>query len=237
MLRTVAIDDEPLALQLVVSYINQTPFLDLVGSFTNPLEALTFLQENEVDFVLLDIRMPDLSGTKLAALLKDGPKVVFTTAYQDYAIEGYKLDVVDYLVKPFSYESFLGSAIKVKERLGATTNKPVVIEGNSDFLFIKSDYKVRRINLSDILYLEGLKDYVKVFMVGQPKPLLSQVTMKQLETKLPADKFMRVHKSFIVNLNKIEIIERNRIVFGQEYIPVGDQFKSAFQEWVDKNFL
>lgn len=147
------------------------------------------------------------------------------------------MDVVDYLVKPFSYDSFLAAALKVKDRMDVSSSKQVVVEGNNDFLFIKSDYKVRRINLADILYLEGLKDYVKVFMIGQPKPLLSQVTMKQLESKLPTDKFMRIHKSFIVNLNRIEIIERNRIVFGEEYIPVGDQFKSAFQEWVDKNFL
>jgi DNA-binding LytR/AlgR family response regulator len=233
----IAIDDEPLALELISGYIEKTPGLELAGRFDNPLDASEFLAENSVDLIFTDIHMPDLSGVEFTRLLEKGPKVVFTTAYEKYAIEGYKLDVVDYLLKPFSYEEFLGAVNKGRKLIKLEDQAAIKVDSNSEFLFLKSDYKIRRINFNDILYIEGLKDYVKVFIQNAPKPILSLISLKLLETKLPPDKFMRVHRSFIVNLWKIETIDRSRIVFGKEYIPVSDQYKEKFQEYIEKNFL
>jgi DNA-binding LytR/AlgR family response regulator len=237
MIRTIAIDDEPLALQLVSGYIEKTPDLQLLGKFDNPVDAAEFLSDKEVDLIFVDIQMPDLSGIEFTRLINKGPKVVFTTAYEKYALEGYKLEVTDYLLKPFSYEEFLAAVNKVKKQLRLEEKAESSVEANSQFLFLKSDYKIRRINFNDILYIEGLKDYVKVYVQNSPKPVLSLTSLKQLEIKLPSGKFMRVHRSFIVNLEKIETIERSRIVFGKEYIPVSDQYKEKFQEYIDKNFL
>lgn len=236
-LRTIAIDDEPLALRLVNDYIGKTPFLELVGAFDNPLDAIDFLSTQTVDLVFVDIQMPDLTGIEFVRSLENAPKIIFTTAYEKYALEGYKLSAIDYLLKPFSYEEFLKAAQKARKQTELEANVSQSIEANSDFLFLKSEYKIRRINFNDILYIEGLKDYIKVYTVGEDKPLLSLNSIKSLEQKLPEDRFMRVHRSFIVNLNRIETIERSRIIFGKTYIPVSDQYKDKFQEFLDKNFL
>lgn len=238
MISTIAIDDEPLALQLMAGYIEKTPGLDLVGKFDNPLDAVEFMADNSIDLIFVDIQMPDLNGIEFARSIKKGPKVVFTTAFEKYALEGFKLEVVDYLLKPFSYEEFFIAVQKALrlirlERKDETTQ----IEANNEFLFLKSEYKIRRINFNDILYIEGLKDYVKVYVKNDTKPILSLTSLKQLEAKLPVETFMRVHRSFIVNLAKIDTIERSRIVFGKVYIPVSDQYKEKFQEFVTKNFL
>jgi DNA-binding LytR/AlgR family response regulator len=237
MIRTIAVDDEPLALQLVTGYIKKTPGLELAGSFDNPQEALEFVINEKVDLIFIDIQMPDLTGIEFTRALTGGPRVVFTTAYEKYALEGFKLDVVDYLLKPFSYEEFLKAVGKATRLIRAEQGEQEKVESNSEFLFLKSDYKIRRINFNDILYIEGLKDYVKVYTAGESKPVLSLITMKLLEAKLPPAKFMRVHRSFIVNLERIETIERSRIVFGKDYIPVSEQYKDKFQEFVDRNFL
>jgi len=237
MITAIAIDDEPLALQLVTGYIGKTPGLKLLGKFDNPLDAGEFLVDNPVDLIFVDIQMPDLSGIEFTRLLDKGPKVIFTTAFEKYALEGYKLDIVDYLLKPFSYEEFLASVQKVRRLINLENKSQISVEANSEFLFLKSEYKIKRINFNDILYIEGLKDYVKVYTLHVPKPILSLSSLKLLESKLPANKFMRIHRSFIVNLEKIDTIERNRIVFGKEYIPVSDQYKAKFQEFLDKNFL
>jgi len=237
MIKTIAIDDEPLALQLITGYIKKTPGLKLTGRFDNPIDASEFLSNNQADLIFVDIQMPDLSGIEFTRLIEKGPKVVFTTAYEKYAIEGYKLDVVDYLLKPFSYEEFLAAVHKAQNLISLERKALQKVEANEDFLFLKSDYKIRRINFNDILYIEGLKDYVKVYIQNAVRPILSLSTMKLIESKLPASKFMRVHRSFIVNLEKIDTIERSRIVFGKTYIPVGEQYKDKFQEFLDKNFL
>jgi two-component system response regulator LytT len=237
MIYTIAIDDEPLALQLVTGYIEKTPGLKLAGRFDNPLDAVEFIAREKVDLIFVDIQMPDLSGIEFTRSMVRGPKVIFTTAYEKYALEGFRLDVVDYLLKPFSYEEFFRAVQKVQNLIkleGATLNQ---VEANAEFLFLKSDYKIKRINFNDILYIEGLKDYVKVFTANDPKPVLSLTSLKTLETKLPESKFMRVHRSFIVNLDKIATIERSRIIFGKAYIPVSDQYKDKFQEYLNKNFL
>lgn len=237
MIRTIAVDDEPLALQLVTGYIKKTPGLELTGSFDNPQEALEFVINEKVDLIFIDIQMPDLTGIEFTRALTGGPRVVFTTAYEKYALEGFKLDVVDYLLKPFSYEEFLKAVGKAAKLIRIEQGEQEKVESNYEFLFLKSDYKIRRINFNDILYIEGLKDYVKVYTAGASKPVLSLITMKLLEAKLPPAKFMRIHRSFIVNLERIEIIERSRIVFGKTYIPVSEQYREKFQEFLDKNFL
>ena len=237
MIRTIAIDDEPLALKLITGYITKTPFLELVSTFDNPLSALEFLENNLVDLIFADIQMPDLSGTDFVRLLNVGPKVVFTTAFERYAVEGFKLNAVDYLLKPFSYEEFLIAANKVDKLIDLEQKALPQIVANNEFLFLKSEYKIRRINFNDILYIEGLKDYIKVFVRDEEKPILSISTLKMVESKLPAKHFMRVHRSFIVNLDKIDTIERSRIVFGKVYIPISEQYKDVFQEFLDRNFL
>jgi DNA-binding LytR/AlgR family response regulator len=237
MITTIAIDDEPLALQLVTGYIGKTPGLKLIGKFDNPIDAAEFLTDTSVDLIFVDIQMPDISGIEFTRLIEKRPKVIFTTAFEKYALEGYKLEIVDYLLKPFSYEEFLAAVHKVQKLVSLEQKVAAKVDANNEFLFLKSDYKIKRINFNDILYIEGLKDYIKVYTQNAPKPVLSLTSLKLLESKLPDNKFMRVHRSFIVNLEKIDTIERSRIVFGKEYIPVSDQYKDRFQEFLDKNFL
>lgn len=237
MLRTIAIDDEPLALKLISGYISKTPFLELVATYDNPVSVLEFFENDSVDLIFVDIQMPDLLGTDFVRQLTIGPKVIFTTAYDHYAVEGFKLNAVDYLLKPFSYEEFLTAAQKAQKILDLERKALPQIEANNEFLFLKSEYKIRRINFNDILYIEGLKDYIKVYVINEDKPILSISTLKMAESKLPSQHFMRVHRSFIVNLDKINTIERSRIVFGKEYIPISEQYKDNFQEYLDRNFL
>jgi DNA-binding LytR/AlgR family response regulator len=236
-LKTIALDDEPLALRLVNDYVGKTPFLELAGSFDNPLDAVDFLSTHTIDLIFVDIQMPDLTGIEFIRTLEDPPKIIFTTAYEKYAVEGFKLNAIDYLLKPFSYEEFLKASIKARKQIELEANTLPSIDTNNQFLFLKSEYKIRRINFDDILYIEGLKDYIKVYIKGDDKPVLSLNSIKSLEQKLPENKFMRVHRSFIVNLDRIDTIERSRIIFGKIYIPVSDQYKDKFQEFLDKNFL
>jgi two-component system response regulator LytT len=237
MINTIAIEDEPLALSLIKGYIEATPFLKLAGAFENPLEVIEFVARENVDLIFLDIQMPDLSGTELARFLNKGPKIIFTTAYEKYALEGFKLDAVDYLLKPFSYNEFLRAAKKAQHLINLEGKKIPDLEIKNDFLFIKSEYKIRRINFDAIHYIEGLKDYVKVYLKNEKKPVLTLSTLKNLESKLPPQRFMRIHRSYIVNLDSISIIDRNRIVFGDLRIPITDQYKDKFQDFLDKNFL
>jgi DNA-binding LytR/AlgR family response regulator len=237
MIKVVAIDDEPLALQLVKGYIEKTPFLELAGSFDNPVDAVVYIRSSDVDLVLLDIQMPDITGTELARVISGGPKIIFTTAYEKYALEGFRLDAIDYLLKPFSYAEFLKAVQKAQKLIDLETKQLPSLEVKNDFLFIKSDYKIRRINFSEINYIEGLRDYVKIFLTEEKKPVLSLSTLKALEARLPEDRFMRVHRSFIVSLEKVKVIDRNRIVFGEVRIPVTDQYKENFQKFLDGNFI
>jgi len=237
MTRVVAIDDEPLALQLVKGYVEKTPTLELAGAFDNPVEAVAFIRSADVDLVLLDIQMPDLTGTELARVIAGGPKVIFTTAYEKYALEGFRLDAVDYLLKPFSYAEFLRAVQKAERLIETEGSQLPSLEVSNDFLFVKSESRLRRINFSEIHYIEGLKDYVKIWLKDERKPVLSLSTLKALESRLPGDRFMRVHRSFIVNLETVRIIERGRIVFGEVRIPVTDQYRENFQKFLDRNFI
>lgn len=236
----IAIDDEPLALGLMVTHISKTPFLELRGQFDNAIDAMEFLQENSIELIFLDIHMPDFTGIEFARTLDESCRVIFTTAYEKYAVEGFQLHALDYLLKPISYEVFLDSARRAKKQfdlLEGAGKTSAESHDREDYLFIKADMQVKRIDYSDILYLEGLKDYVKLYVESSPTPLVFHATMKSLEAKLPSDRFMRVHRSYIVHLEKIKTIERYRILFGNERIPVSQQYKEAFDEFVKKKFL
>ena len=228
-------DDEPLALDLLESYIGKTPFLKLVARCSSAIEALDKLEKEDIELLFLDIQMPELSGMELSKMLREGQRVIFTTAFEKYAIEGYKVDALDYLLKPFNYDEFLQAALKARrwfESKSQTTSSDT-----QKSIFVKSDYKLIKIDLDDILYIEGLKDYVKIYLESSTRPVLSLMNMKTLEENLPEDSFMRVHRSFIVSLSKIRTIERNRIVFGKEYIPVSEKYQEKFQEFISKNFF
>lgn len=235
----IAIDDEPIALGIVVSHIKKIPYLELLAEFDNPIDASEYLQENEVQLIFLDINMPDLSGVEFARTLDKNSKVIFTTAYDKYAVEGFQLHALDYLLKPISYEVFANSVKHAKEYFDLVESKQSEIPINTEdnYLFVKADYQIHRIEFDDILYFEGLKDYVKLYIESASKSIVFYSTMKSLEEKLPLDRFMRVHRSFIVSLHKIKTIERDRILFGNKRIPISKQYKSGFDEFVKKKFL
>ena len=240
-LRTIAVDDEPLALGLVASFIEKTPFLTLAGRFGSAVAALGYLHEHPgtVDLAFLDIQMQELNGLELARVLGPaGPRVVFTTAFSQYALEGYRVDALDYLVKPFNYEEFLRAAGKARAHaeLGAArAGLPAVASPEEgEYLFLKAEYQLVRVALNDILYVEGLKDYVKVHLKSAPRALLSLMSLKAMEEKLPARRFLRVHRSFIVALDKIEAVRRLTVQIGAVTIPVGDQYKEAFLEFLSR---
>ncbi|MCX6241665.1 MAG: LytTR family DNA-binding domain-containing protein [Bacteroidetes bacterium] len=237
MIRCIAIDDEPLALKQIADYISKTPFLELAGLCESALQALELLDKTPVDLMFVDVNMPDLSGMDFVKTLENPPFIVFVTAYSEYALEGFRVDAIDYLLKPISYSDFLKSANKVKAWFDAMQQKPAEVMSNKDFLFIKSEYKILRINFDDIKYIEAMSEYIRIHLVNS-KPVMTQLSMKSIEDQLPEDRFMRVHRSFIINLSKISVIERNRIIFdGTVYIPVSDQYKSKFQNYIEKNFL
>lgn len=236
-IRCIAIDDEPLALQQVVAYIHKLPFLDLVGECSSAFEALDIIEKEEVDLMFVDINMPDLNGLEFVQSLTQKPLLIFTTAYSEYALEGFKVDALDYLLKPFSFAEFSKAASKARTQFELIKKAPEKVESNDDFLFIKSEYKLVRINFNDIQYIEGMREYVRIHLIGQ-KPVMTLLSMKSLEAKLPANKFMRVHRSYIVNLTKITTVERFRIIFDdKELIPVSENYKEKFQQFLDKNFM
>ncbi len=245
ILNCIAVDDEPLALGLVSKFIEQTPFLRLKAKFHSAAEALKAIHDQKIDVVFLDIQMPDLNGIELARLLDSvpsRPRVIFTTAYNHFAIEGFRVDALDYLLKPFSYEEFLRAAQKAlnyAELLSRQPNTHVPTEAprtepESDYIFLKVEYQLVRVPLNDILYIESLKDYVKVWLVGKEKALLSLTSLKALEEKLPPNRFMRIHRSFIISLDRITSINKTAVHIGKTLITVGDQYKDAFGEFVGK---
>jgi DNA-binding LytR/AlgR family response regulator len=237
MIRCIAIDDEPLALKQIAGYIKKTPFLELVGQYESALKTIEALENSRVDLMYVDINMPDLSGMDFVKTLENPPMVVFVTAYSEYALEGFRADAIDYLLKPISYADFLKSANKVRSLIDTRHYLSDEIKSNKDFLFIKSDYKLLRINFDDIKYIEGMSEYIRIHLTNS-KPVMTLMSMKSVEDILPSDRFMRVHRSYIVNLTKISVVERNRIIFdGNVYIPVSEQYKKSFQSYIDKNFL
>jgi len=236
-IKCLAIDDEPLALQQISSYIDKTPFLEKVALCHSAFEALEFLSNNEVDLMFVDINMPDINGMDFVKSLEQKPQVIFTTAYSEYAFEGFKVDAIDYILKPIGYEVFLKSANKAKTWFELNRKQNETIQTTPDYLFVKSEYKLIRILLSEIKYIESANEYIQIHLIND-KPVTTLVRLKAIEELLPKDKFMRVHRSFIVNLDRIKVIEHNRIVFDQKVlIPIGEQYKNNFQEFIDKNFI
>lgn len=235
ILKCCVIDDEPLASQLIASYIEKTPFMQLVGTYSSAQEAIKTILDNQVDLVFLDIEMPQLNGLEFAKIIPPTTRIIFTTAYDQYAIQGFKVDALDYLLKPISYEDFLASANKAQRWIEIQRNSSS--QGSTrDYVIVKSEYRLVQIPTSDILFIEGLKDYVKIYTVDEQKSIMTLMNMKTLEQSLPST-FMRVHRSFIVNTTKIKIIERNRIVFGNKYIPISDSYKQTFSDYVATHLL
>jgi DNA-binding LytR/AlgR family response regulator len=227
-IRCLAIDDEMLALDLIEDNIKKVPFLELVQKCRSAMEAMEVLRNQQIDLLFLDIQMPDISGIQLLKSLHHKPMVIFTTAFSKYATEGYDLDVVDYLLKPYSFERFLKAVHKVQEYLDLrdrAAGQPNAREmvGSDGFLFVKADYKLYKINLKDILYVEGLKDYVKIYI--SEKPIITQMSMKTLEEKLPSRDFIRVHRSFIVAFNKIDFIQKQMLTIGNKEIPISEHYR------------
>lgn len=245
-LNCIAVDDEPLALGLVCAFIEKTPFLHLKGSFSNGVDALLAIQSGEVDVAFLDIQMPDLTGLELARIVErapeKAPRIIFTTAFNQFAHEGFKVDALDYLLKPFNYEEFLRAANKARQHFNlvkraeeSASNQPIQQQPVRDnYLFLKVEYQMVRVVLDDILYIEALKDYVKVHLESTPKPILSLTSLKALEEKLSDRGFMRVHRSFIINLEKISAVTKTSINIGGENIPVSDQYKDEFNQYLSK---
>ncbi|CDB11535.1 MULTISPECIES: LytR/AlgR family response regulator transcription factor [Bacteroides] len=227
------VDDEPLALNLLESYVNKTPFLTLAGKYSSAVQAMKELPGKQIDLLFLDIQMPELNGLEFSKMVNSHTRIVFTTAFGQYAIDGYKVNALDYLLKPISYVDFLQAANKAVQWFELLQQPKEEI----DSIFVKSEYKLVQIELKNILYVEGLKDYIKIYEEGNSKPILSLMSMKAMEEMLPASRFMRVHRSYIVQKDKIRIIDRGRIVFGKNYIPVSDSYKQTFQEFLDKRTL
>jgi two-component system, LytTR family, response regulator LytT len=237
IIKCIAIDDEPLALRQIEDFIKKTPTLEFIAGCKSAFEALKILESNEIDLMFVDINMPDLSGMDFIKSLSKPPKVIFTTAYSEYAIEGFKVEALDYLLKPISYTDFLQSASKAQKYFELVQYSGNTAVHDNEFLFIKSEYKIVKIKLNEIKYIEGMREYVRIHIINA-KPVMTLMSMKTLEEKLPTDKFMRVHRSFIVNLSQISIVERNRIIFDKDvYIPISEQYKDQFQEFIDKHFM
>ena len=244
MIRCLAIDDEPLALQQIVTYISKIPFLELAAQCQSALEARQFLEQDTVDAIFCDINMPDLNGMDFVKSLVTPPLIVFTTAYAEYAVDGFKVNAVDYLLKPFGLQDFQRAASRLKERLEGSN--PVVsapmVSGLSadisdDTIFLKTEYRIVKVSISDIRYVEAMSEYLKVHIVSDSRPIITLLSMKKMEECLP-DYFMRIHRSYIVNLKMIQEVNKNRIIMDKDtYLPIGDMYKDTFQQYLDTKFL
>ena len=230
-MKCIVVDDEPLALDLLESYVRKTPFLELAGKYSSAVQAMKELANQQVDLIFLDIQMPELNGLEFSRMLPPETCIIFTTAFDQYAIDGYKVNAIDYLLKPISYPDFLQAANKALHQHELMHRTP---QDEIDSIFVKSEYKLVQIELRKILYVEGLKDYIKIYEEDNPKPVLSLMSMKAMEDLLPPSQFMRVHRSYIVRKDKIRVIDRGRIVFGKTYIPISDSYKPVFQEYLEK---
>jgi DNA-binding LytR/AlgR family response regulator len=233
-----AIDDEPLALQQIATYINKVPFLELVAQCQSALEARQYLEQDTVDAIFCDINMPDLNGMDFVKSLATPPLIVFTTAYAEYAVEGFKVNAVDYLLKPFGLQDFQRAANRLKERsLPPTPPKEESSSDTDDTIFLKTEYRIVKVSISNIRYIEAMSEYLKVYIEGDSKPIITLLSMKKMEERLP-EYFMRIHRSYIVNLKMIQEVNKNRIIMDKDtYLPIGDMYKDAFQQYLDTKFL
>lgn len=256
------VDDEPLALNLLESYVKKTPFLTMAGKYSSAVEAMGGIRQNPVDIIFLDIQMPNLNGLDFSKTIDTShTRIIFTTAFNQYAIDGYKVNALDYLLKPISYTDFIGAVNRAQKwfemNVCASSNKaeedkekekekeitPINLANNiqvgedDNYIFVKSDYKLIRINFTEILYIEGLKDYVKIYLTSNEKPILSLSSMRSLEAILPTNVFYRTHRSYIVNMSKVRIIERGQIVFGDKYLPISESYKECVQNYLSNHLL
>lgn len=235
-IKCLVVDDEPMALRLIESYAKKTPFLELRAACSNAFEALEILEDENIDLIFLDIQMPELTGVELSKTLSKNTRVIFTTAFNEYALDGFKADALDYLLKPFSFDEFYNSALRAKEWFALVRSQSVA-KPETDFLFVKADYKQLKINFDEILYFEGVRDYVKIALTENKRSVLTRMNLKALEAELPESKFMRIHRSFVVNLDKIDSIERSQVIIGNQRITVADQYKERFGEFVRDNSI
>lgn len=227
------VDDEPLALSLLESYVQKTSFLRLTGKYSNVLSAMKHLADEEVDLLFLDIQMPEVNGMDFARIIGHHTRIIFTTAFSEYALEGYKVSALDYLLKPFSFSEFLVAAKKALNWFEMTDRKhETELPPPNPGIYVKSDYKLLHVFFDDILYIEGLKDYVKIYTERNTKPILSLMSLKALEEELPTDQFMRVHRSYIIHTNKITSINKRRICIGEKQIPMGDTYRKQFMQHI-----
>jgi len=272
MIRCIAIDDEPLALQQIAAYIGKIPGLQLVAQCQSAIEARQFLEQDTVDVIFCDINMPDLNGMDFVKSLTMPPRIVFTTAYADYAVEGFKVNAVDYLLKPFGLQEFQRAVQRLRERIQQTLPPPLPFREGSSYsqgeisaeklstplphregqgggsfphregqggesFFLKTDYRIVKVTISDIRYVEAMSEYLKVHLEGEAKPIVTLLSMKKMEERLPSN-FMRIHRSYIINLDKIREVNKNRVIMDADtFLPVGDNYKEAFQTWLDTRFL
>lgn len=241
ILDCVIIDDEPLARKLLEGYVEKTSFLNLKGSYNSAINAIQSITEEPVQLVFLDIQMPDLNGLDFARMLPPSTRVIFTTAYPEHAVEGFRINALDYLMKPIEYTQFLESANKAlawhQQREDEPKSSHNSEKDREEFIYVKSDYKIVKVRFDEILYIEGLKDYLKIHLEDRQRPILTLISMKNMEDRLPSPRFMRVHRSFIVNTDKIDIIERAQIVFNQVHIPISDGYKTEFLAHVNEHSL
>ena len=243
ILRCALVDDEPLALSLLESYVRKTDSLELCGSYSSAIQAMKSLPEHPVDLLFLDIQMPELNGLEFSRMVSDNTRIIFTTAFEPYAIDGYRVNALDYLLKPISYNDFIEAVNKalqwfeLRKKAETPDSVQTSLPTDSNHIYVKSDYKIVQIELDKILYIEGLKDYIKIYTEDNPRPILSLTSMKTMEEKLPSNRFIRVHRSYIVQKQKIKIIDKGRIVFGKEYIPVSDSYKQELQNYVNEHII
>lgn len=237
MITCIAIDDEPLALKQLTTYIKKIPFLDLVGQCQSAAEAKKIMDTEPIDAMFIDINMPDLNGMDFVKSLAMPPLVVFTTAYSEYAVEGFKVNAVDYLLKPFGFDEFNRCANKVKKQYDLEHAATVSQVDTDDALFFKTEHKVVRVELNDIRYIEGMSEYLKIYIENR-KPLVVLLSMKKLEERLPQSTFMRIHRSYIVNLKKIMEVNKNRVIMDADtYLPIGDLYRDALNDYINSKFL
>ena len=242
MIRCLAIDDEPLALRQLAAYIQEIPFLQLVKACESALEARQIMEEEMIDAIFVDINMPDLNGMDFVKSLAAPPLVVFTTAYSEYAIDGFKVDAVDYLLKPFGLDDMKRAANKVKTRydlLNAAPTTTVTTPTDDDnTIFLKTEHRMVRVDIDKIRYIEGMSEYLRIYLEGVQRPLIVLLSMKKMEERLPSASFMRVHRSYIINLRKIQEVNKSRVIMDADtYIPIGDLYREAFNNYLEKKFL
>jgi len=237
IIKCIAIDDEPLALNKLSGYISRTPFLENAGAFRSAFDTFEIISNSEVDLMFIDIDMPDINGLDFVKTLRQRPQIIFTTAFSEYAIEGFRVNALDYLLKPIGYNEFLKAANKARMYFESMLPTTSTEEKRKEFLFIKADYKVNKISLDDIVYIEGMREYIRIHLVNG-KSLMPHYSLKALEEQLPSGLFMRVHRSYIVNLDKVVTVQNSRIVFGDKvFIPVSEQYSEIFYNWLGSHSL